>query len=154
MKRLLGQFGQAVEASTASCEDEPRGYERKNAFALQVVVNQRQKFLRAGLNDFAEHPRKDGSPRTVADACNFDGHVLAEECRSRAAVMLLDSFGFRNGRAETDSKVVGEMIAPHTYCARVADHAAAVNDKLGGATSDIEQAAAQVALVLQETGFR
>ena len=67
--------------------------------------------------------------------------------------MALDSFGFGNRRAQADGEIVGEVIAADGNGAGVAHHAAAVNDQLGGAAADVEQAAAEVALVLREAGF-
>ncbi len=66
----------------------------------------------------------------------------------------LDFFCFGDRRAEADGKVVSEMVAANGNGASVTDHAAAVDDEFGGAAADIEEAAAEVALVLREAGLR
>jgi hypothetical protein len=68
-------------------------------------------------------------------------------------VAALDFFGFGDGSAEADGQVVGEMIAADGDGAGVADYAAAVDDKFGGAAANIEEAAAEVAFVLREAGL-
>jgi len=69
-------------------------------------------------------------------------------------VPALDFFGFGDGRAEADSKIVREVVATNGNCTGVANNAAAVDDEFGGAAADIQEAAAEVALVLREAGFR
>ena len=46
------------------------------------------------------------------------------------------------------------MIAANGDGAGVADHAAAEDDQFGGAAADVQQAAAEVALVLRQARFR
>jgi hypothetical protein len=69
-------------------------------------------------------------------------------------VAALDFFCFGDGRAEADGKIICEMVAADGNGTSVANYAAAIDDEFGGATADIEQAAAEVALVLREAGFR
>ena len=70
-----------------------------------------------------------------------------------AAVLALDFFRFGNRRAQADGEVVGEVIAADGQGRGVAHHAAGEDDQFGGAAADIQQAAAQFALVLREHGF-
>ncbi len=69
-------------------------------------------------------------------------------------VFALDALGFRNRRAQTDREIVGEMIAADGNRTRVANHAADEKDQVRAAAADIEQAAAEFALILSERGFR
>src|SRR5205807_9118446 len=59
---------------------------------------------------------------------------------------------FRNGRAQAYGQVVREMISADGNRGSVAYHAATVHHQLGGAAANIEQAAAQFALVLGQAG--
>src|SRR5215470_16396465 len=67
--------------------------------------------------------------------------------------MALDALGFGNRRAQANRKIVREMIAANRDRAGVPYDSAAINDDFGGATANVEQADAEVAFVLSETGF-
>ncbi len=69
-------------------------------------------------------------------------------------MFALDLFRFRDRRAQTHSKIVREVIAAHGDCRRVPHHASGVADQLGRAAADIEQADAQIALVLRKACLR
>ena len=69
-------------------------------------------------------------------------------------MLALDLLRFRNGRAQAYGQVVREMISADGNRGSVAYHAATVHHQLGGAAANIEQAAAQFALVLGQAGFR
>ena len=120
---------------------------------MQIVANEREQFLRAGLDNFREAARENHARRAVADAGNFDGGISAHQSGCRATVMTLDAFGFGNGSAQPDGEIVREVIAADGNGAGVADDSAAVNDDFRGATADVEEAAPEVAFVLCETGF-
>ncbi len=64
-----------------------------------------------------------------------------------------DFFGFVDGRAQADGKIVGEMVAADRNGRSVARDAAGKGDEFGGAAADIEQAGAEFAFVLGEAGF-
>ncbi len=60
----------------------------------------------------------------------------------------LNFFRFRNWRAQADGKIVGEMVAANGYGTGMSHDASAVDDQLRSAAADVEQAAAEIPLVL------
>ena len=153
-KHVLGQFDQAGKARAAAGKDQAGGDLRVEAGAFEFVAHQREQFLGARLDNFVEHARKNGARRAVADAGDFDGRCprRASSCQAQPWCAL-DFFGFGNGRAQSDGEIVGEMVAADGQGRRVAHHAAGENDQFGGAAADVQQAAAEFALVLREHGF-
>src|SRR5258708_31214936 len=67
--------------------------------------------------------------------------------------MALNALRLRTRCAQADGEIVGEVIAANGHRAGVAHDTTPVDDKLGGATADVQQAAAEVALVLREARF-
>src|SRR5580704_10720419 len=154
MERIFGDFHQPVQPRSPAGENETSGNLRKHSGALQIIADQRQQFRSARFNDVGEHARKHRARRPVAHAGNFDGGIFVQQRSGRAAMTMLDAFGFWNRRAQTNRKIVGEMIATHRNRAGVANHTAAVDDEFGGAAADVEQAAAHVAFILRQARFR
>ena len=68
-------------------------------------------------------------------------------------MLALDFFRLRNRRAQPDRQIVGEVIAAHRNGRRVPQHAVAQDHQFRGAAADVQQAAAQFALILREAGF-
>src|SRR5437879_6736379 len=62
--------------------------------------------------------------------------------------------GFRDGCAQADGQVIRKVIAANRNSAAMAHHAAAKDEQFRGAAADVQQAAAEIAFVLRETGFR
>ena len=153
-KPCSARFGESVQTRTATREDKPGGDLGVQTGTPQIVRDERQKFLRARFDNVREHARKNRTRGAIADAGDFNGAVLAQKIGRGAPVMTLDLLGFGDGRAQANRQVVGEMIAANGHCAGVAHDTAAVDDQLGGATANIEQAAAQVAFILGQAGFR
>src|SRR5690348_4556312 len=153
MKRMLDEVIEAAQARAAASENKSGGHLAVQAGALKVVANQREQFHGARFDDVREHVRKNLSRWAVADAGDFQRAIVFEERRRRPAVAALDALGFWNGGAQANGKIVGEMVAANRDNADVANHAAAVREHFGGAAADIEQAAAEFALVLSEAGF-
>ncbi len=58
-----------------------------------------------------------------------------------------------NRRAQSHGKVVGEMVAADGNGRRMTQHSVAEDDEFRRAAADIEQAAAEFALILREAGF-
>ena len=107
-----------------------------------------------GSTNFGQHARKNRPRRTVAHARDFDRrnprwHQFAEN----AGVFALDLLRFGNRSPQTDGKIVGEVIPADRNGRRVAHDAAGIRDQFRGAAADIEQAAAEFALVLREARF-
>ena len=71
-----------------------------------------------------------------------------------ASVVALDFFGLGNWRAQSNRKIVREVIAADRNCRRMAQHPVAEDDELRRTATDIEQAATKFALVLRQAGFR
>ena len=153
IEHALGQLHQAAQVRSAAGQHSPAGIMRVQSAALQFVANQREQFLRARLDNFVQHARENGARRTVADAGDLDGAIFHDQILKHAAVLALDFFGLGNRRAQADGQIVGEMIAAHRNGRRMAHHAVAEDDQLRRAAADIEQAAAQFALILREAGF-
>src|SRR6266404_5360273 len=70
------------------------------------------------------------------------------------AVAALQSFGFRDGCAQADGQVIRKVIAANRNSAAMTHHAAAKDEQFRGAAADVQQAAAEIAFVLRERGFR
>src|SRR6266566_3110557 len=153
MERLLGEFIKPVQARAATRQDKSSGKLAIKSGALQVIANQRKQFHGARLNDVRQHVRKDGSWRAVTDAGNFDSAISLHEGGSGAAVAALESFRFRDRRAKADGEIVREVIAANRNSAAVAHHATAEDKQFRSATADVQQAAAEIALVLGEARF-
>ena len=135
-------------------QNKSRGNLRFEAGAAQVVANQSEKFLARGSMMSVSMRAKIRARWAVADAGDFDGAVFAQQSGGRATVAALDFFGFGDRSAQADGEIVGEMIAADGHGAGVANHSAAINNHFGGAAADVQQAAAQVAFILRQAGFR
>src|SRR4029077_1535146 len=154
MEGLLGKFVQAVEPSAAAREDKSGRDLAVQPGALQIVANERKQFHGAGLDDVRQHVREDGPRRTVAHAGNFDGAVFLQECGSGATVAALEPFRFGDRRAQTDGEIVREVVATNRNRAGMTHHASAENQQFRGPAADVQEATAEIALILRQTGFR
>src|SRR6266568_2042976 len=150
MERMLDEFIEAAQARAASGENKSGGHLAIEACALEVVTNEREQFHGARFDDVREHVRENLARRAVANAGDFERAIVFEECRSRPAMAALDAFGFGNRRAQAHRKIVREMVTANGNDADVANHAGAIGEHFGRAAADVEQAAAEVALVLGE----
>ena len=151
---LLGQFDQAVQVRAAAGQDQAGGnHARRGRRACSSsrtsVSNSCARGSMISLSMRAKTVRGGRSP-TLAISMAL---IFADQFAPDAAVLALDFFRFGNRRAQADGKVVGEMIAADGQGRGVAHHAAGEDDQFRGAAADIEQAAAQFALVLREDGF-
>src|SRR5215472_10737171 len=153
VKGLFHQFIQAIQTSAAAGKDKSGGNLAVQAGALQVVADQRKQFHGARLDDVRERVRENGARRAVTDAGNLNGAVFSHERRSGAAVAALDALGLRDGRAQAHGKIICKVVAADRNGCGVANDAAAVNQDFGRAATDVQKAAAKVALILREAGF-
>src|SRR4029077_11664429 len=103
-ERFLGKFVQAMEARAAAREDKSRWNLAVESGALQIVTDEREQFHGARLDDVCEHVREDVARGSVADTGDLDGTIFFHERGCGVAVAALDSFRFRNRRAQTDSE--------------------------------------------------
>src|SRR5207302_7400074 len=71
-----------------------------------------------------------------------------------AAVTALDALRLRNRGAQADGNIVREMVAANRDRARVANHAAAVDDDFRRAAANVEEATAHIAFVLRKARIR
>src|SRR5213593_1525323 len=154
MEGLLDQFSEPVQARAAARQDKSCGELAVQPGALQVVANQRKQFHGAWLDDVRQHVREDGPRRTITDAGNLDCAISLHIGGSGAAVAALEPFRLRNGRAQANGEIIGEVIASDRNGATVTHHASAEDKQFGGAAADVQEATAEVALVLREAGFR
>src|SRR5258708_6508245 len=143
-----------MEACAAACEDKSCRDLAVKPGALQIVANQGEQFHCTRLDDVRQHVRKDRARRAVAHAGNLDRTVFLHECGCGAAIAALDSFGFGDRGAQTDGQIIREVIAANRNGAGVPYHASAENNQFRGAAADVQQAAAEIALVLREARFR
>src|SRR5277367_763159 len=107
----------------------------------------------ARLDDIGEHAGENGTRRTVADAGDFDGGVFFKQGAKGAGVLAFDFFSFVDGGAQADRQIVSEMIAADRDGGGVARDSAGEGDKFSGAAADVEEASAEFAFILSETGF-
>src|SRR6202030_1081713 len=96
---------------------------------------------------------KNGAWRTATHASHLDFRAVGERAFPSGGMFIFHPFGFGHGSAKSNSEIVGEMIAAHGKCCRVAYHSARKNDDFSGASTEIQEAAAQFALVLGEASF-
>src|SRR5215467_2125612 len=153
MKRMLDEVVQPAQARAPTDKNKSSRHLAIEASTLEVIANQREKFHSARLNNIGEHMGKDLARRAVADAGDFECAIVFEEGRGRPAVAALDAFSLWNGCAQAHCKIVGEMVATDWNHADMANDPGAVGEHFGCAAADVEQAAAEVALVLGEAGF-
>src|SRR5258708_14674303 len=153
MEGLLGEYTQVIEPGAPARQDKSGRDVAVKPGTLQIVANQRKELHGARLDDVRQQVREDGAGRTVADAGNLDGAVSLHEGGSRAAVAALEPFGFRDRCAQADAEILCEVVAANSNGAGVAHHAAAKHKQFRGAAADIQQTAAEIALVLREAGF-
>ncbi len=66
----------------------------------------------------------------------------------------LDPLRFRDRCTQTDGEIIREVIAADGDRAGVAHHPTAENEQFGGAAADVQEAAAEIAFILRQTGFR
>src|SRR5690242_8934925 len=143
-----------METRAAARQNKSSGNLAIEAGALQIVADHGEQFHGARLNDVRQHVRENGSRRPVTDAGDFDGTITLHEGRRSATMTPLDSFGFRDRGTQTDGEIVREVITANGDGAGVAHDSAAKNEKFRGASADVQQAAAEIALVLRQTRFR
>ena len=153
MKGSLCQFIQSAQASATAGQNKSGGNLAVEAGALQVVADQREQFHRARLDDVRKHVREDGARRAIADAGNFNRAIFLHECRCSTAVPPLEALCFRDGRAQTNRKIIREVVSANGNGAGVTHDSAAVDDQFGSAAADVQQAATEVALVLGEASL-
>ena len=84
----------------------------------------------------------------VADAGHLDDVVRVGELAQRAAVPQLQLLGFLGRRAQRHRDVVGDLVAGDRDHRRVADRAVGEHRDVGRAAADVDQADAQLLLVV------
>src|SRR5262249_54466952 len=144
---LLGHFREAAEARATAGKDKAGWHLPRCAGALQLIANERKQLLRTWLDNIGESLRKNRARRTIADAGDFDGGIFGEVFGRGPAGAHFVFWGSGNGGAQANGKIVGEMTAANGNRAGVADAPTAVDKKLGGAAADVQQTAAELALV-------
>ena len=118
------------------------------AGAAQLVADQPEQLFVAGLDDLGERLARQAPRRPVADARHLDGLVGIGELRQRTGVADLDVLRVLRRRAHRHRDVVRDLVAGDRDHGGVADRAAAEHREVGGAAADVDQAHAEVLLVV------
>src|SRR5487761_221165 len=152
-KYFLREFDEAAEPRASAGEHNSRGNLGIESRAAQILADHGQKFVGARLDNFAQISREHGSRRPVANAANFDGRIRAHDFAPCAGVLALRALGFGNRRAQSDGKIVREMVAADGDRRGVPHDASGKNNQLRSATANVEQTTTKLALVLREACF-
>ena len=150
VEHLLGQLDRAFHLGAAAGEHDARGDHLLEAAAAQLLAHQAEELLVARLDDLGERLPRQAPRRALADARHLDALVGIGELRERAGVADLDVLGVLRRGAHRDRDVIGDLVAGDRDHRGVADRAVGKHREIGGAAADVDQAHAQLLLVLGE----
>jgi hypothetical protein len=108
----------------------------------------------AGLDDVAEHSAGQRAWGPTPDRRHLDGFVVVDHARCRAAVLDLDALGLGHRSAKTRGYVVREVDSANGNRAGVHHRAVDIDDDVRGATSDVDEDAADLSLVATQHRMR
>src|SRR5512137_1627143 len=153
-QHLLGHLRHAGEEGGAAGDHHPGGDALLQPALLDLVLDQHEDLLHAGLHDLGEdlpgeHPRL-----PAAHAGDLDGLPAVHHGGHGAAVGLLDALRLVGGRAQPHRHVVREVVAAQGEHRGVGDGPVREDRDVGGAAADVHQAHPQLLLVLGEGGER
>src|SRR5262249_33947673 len=118
------------------------------ALLHERLAREREDFVDARLDDLAEELPGDLARPPAAHARHADHVVAAQEARRRDAELLLHALGLFERRPQADGDVVGDVGAAEPEHRGVLDRALGVDGHVRGTATDVDQAHAEVALVL------
>src|SRR6185369_13940792 len=152
MKDFLAQLDHARHDAGAAGEHDARRQHFLEAGAAQFVLDQFVKLLDPRLDDVGQRPARELAARPVVDARHIE--VLGDigELRQGAAILALDVLGLAGRRAQRHGDVVGDLVAGDRNHRGVADGALSPHRDVGRAAADVDQADAEILLVLGEYG--
>src|SRR5487761_178815 len=152
-KYFFSQLNEAAEPRASAREHNSRGNLGIQSSTAQVLAHHGQKFVGARLDNFAQVSREHGSRRPVANAANFNGRIRAHDFAPCAGVVALRALRFGDRRAQSDGKIVREMIAADGDRGGMPHDASGKNNQLRGTAANVEQTTTKLAFVLREACF-
>src|SRR5215469_4801393 len=150
VEHFLGELDGAFHLGAAAGEHDAGGDHFLEAATPQLLAHQAEELLVARLDDFGERLSRQAPRRTLADRGHFDAFVGIGELRERTGVADLDVLGVLRRRAHRHRDVVGDLVAGDRDDRGVADRAVGKHREIGGAAADVDQAHAELLLILGE----
>src|SRR5690606_31640730 len=153
MKNFFSQFHHALHFRGAAGEYDAGGDHVFVTAAAQLGLHQREHLVVARLDHFRQCLTTQIAWRPIADARHLDRFVGARELRQRACVLDFYFFGELRRCTQRHGDIVSDLIAGDRDDTGMADGALGEYGDICGATADIDQAYAQLALVVGEHGI-
>ena len=152
MEHFLGELDGAFHLGAAAGQHDAGGDHFLEAAAPQLLAHQAEQLLVARLDDLGERLSREAPCRALADRGHLDALVGIGELRERAGVTDLDVLGVLRRRAHRHRDVVGHLVTGDRDHRGVADRAVGEHRQIRGAAADVDQAHAELLLVLGEHG--
>src|SRR5262245_7258564 len=147
---LLAQLHHSLHRRGASGEHHAAREQLLEPRLAQHLLHERKQLLRARLDHLGERLARHRARRALADPRDLDHVGGVGELAQRHAVARLDRLGLRRRRAQRHRDVVGDLVARDRDHGGMPDRAVREDGDIGGAAADVEQAHAEVFLVLRQ----
>ncbi len=147
---FLGELDRAFHLGATARQNDPGGNHLFKPAPAQLLTHQPKQFLVARLDDLGECLAGKAPGRTIAHARNLDALIGVGELGQRAGVPDLDVLRILRRRTHGDGDVVRDLVAGDGDDGRVPDRPVGKDRDVGGAAADVDQADAQLLLVLGE----
>ena len=148
VEHFFRELDRAFHLGAAAREHDAGGHELLESRAAQLLANELEQLFVTRLDDLGQRLPREPPRRPVADARHLDRLVGIRELRQRAGVLDLDLLGVRQRRAQRHRDVVRDLIAGDRNHGRVLDRAAAEDRDVGRAAAHVDEAHAELLLVL------
>ena len=148
MWKILGQLDRTFHLRRTAGQDDPCGDQVLVTAASQLGLDQGEKLVITGFDHFGQSLSGEFPGWAVAHAGDLDGFSSAGQLSQGTSISNLDLLGILRRRAQRHRDVVGDLIAGDRNHRGVANRAFGEDGHVGSATADVDQADAQLLLVV------
>jgi hypothetical protein len=150
MWKTSAQLDHSLHERRAARDHDPRREQFLEARGPQLALDERIELLHARLDHFGQRLARQLARSPLPHAGHFDHVVGARELTQCHPVGDLQFLGIARRGTKRHRDVVGDLVSGDGDHRRVLDRAVGEDRHVGRAPADVDQAHAQVALVVEE----
>src|SRR5947209_672179 len=147
--RLRGVHGAHQPRATAR-DDHARRQARLEARLPHLLTRHREDLNHARADDLGQEAARQGADAVAADLPDLDLLAVVDDLGKSVAVVELQALGVVERRAQSDRDVARDVIAAHGKNREVARRAVVVDDDVGRAGADLDEANSELDLLRRQ----
>src|SRR5476651_1891537 len=152
LQQQLANLGEPVHARCAARKHHARIANFKHSGLFEMITHHLAELVRTRLKDFRQEAPWHQPRWPVTHSRHFNLIAFWNFGAGRMAENLFDLLGGNQRRAQTNSNVIGEVVATDGNHSCVGYHAVAIDDHVRGACADIGKTYAQLFFVGTQSG--